>query len=67
MILGGESLAKLTRVFSQLIVETSDDYSVLRFKNFLKGRSAGGRPVFVDGGEPVAPTPQMHEENAAQM
>jgi hypothetical protein len=65
MILGGESLTKLTRVFSQLIIETNDDHSILRFRNFLKGRSAGGRPVFVDGDAPRAETPTLHEENAA--
>lgn len=46
MILQGESLAKLTRVFSQLIIGTCDDYRVLRFRDFLKGRSAVGRPIF---------------------
>jgi len=68
MILEGESLAKLTRVFSQLIIETNDDHSILRFRNFLKGKTAGGRPAFVD--EDVAPTAQprmVHEENAVQM
>jgi hypothetical protein len=65
MILAGESLAKLTKVFSQLIVEASDDLSVLRFRNFLKGRSIGGHPVFVDGEAPTASSPAVHEENAA--
>jgi len=66
MILEGESLAKLTRVFSQLIIETNDDHSVLRFRNFLKGKTAGGRPAFVD--EDVAPMAgPRHEENAAQL
>jgi hypothetical protein len=66
MILGGESLAKLTRVFSQLIVETCDDYRVLRFRNFLKGRSAGGRPVFVNGEAPMAGTRLGHGNDVAQ-
>lgn len=65
MILEGESLAKLTRVFSQLIIEAADDCSVLRYRNFLKGRSIGGRPVFVDGDTPAAGSPLAHEENAA--
>jgi hypothetical protein len=69
MILGGESLAKLTRVFSQLIIGTNEDHSILRFKNFLKGKTAGGRPVFVDGDAPMmgAPAPTLHQENAAAM
>jgi len=68
MILGGETLAKLTRVFSQLIVERSDDCSVLRFRNFLKGKTAGGRPVFVDGDAPIGPGARpMREDNVAQM
>jgi hypothetical protein len=65
MILAGESLAKLTRVFSQLIVEASEDRSVLRYRNFLKGRSVGGRPVFVDGDAQTAGGPAVREENAA--
>ena len=65
MILAGESLAKLTRVFSQLIVEASEDRSVLRYRNFLKGRSIGGRPVFVDGESPTAESQVDSEENAA--
>jgi hypothetical protein len=65
MILAGESLAKLTKVFSQLIIEASDDLSVLRYRNFLKGRSVGGRPVFVDGDAPAPESPMVHEENAA--
>jgi hypothetical protein len=65
MILAGESLAKLTRVFSQLIVEASADGSVLRYRNFLKGRSIGGRPVFVDGDTPMAESQPGHEEDAA--
>ena len=67
MILGGESLTKLTRVFSQLIIEASPDHSVLRFRNFLKGRTAGGRPVFVDDDAPMAAARPVHEENAASM
>lgn len=65
MILAGESLAKLTRVFSQLIVEASEDASVLRYRNFLKGRSVGGRPVFVDGEAPMVESGVAFEENAA--
>jgi len=67
MIMEGEALAKLSRVFSKLIIETNEDHSVLRFKNFLKGRVAGGRPVFVDEAAPMAPSRQVHEETAAQM
>jgi len=67
MILEGESLAKLTRVFSQLIIETNDDNTVLRFRNFLKGKTAGGRPAFVDEAAPT-PEPRLeHEEHAAPM
>lgn len=65
MILAGESLAKLTRVFSQLVVEASEDRSVLRYRNFLKGRSVGGRPVFVDGDAPTVESRVDGEENAA--
>jgi len=65
MILAGESLAKLTRVFSQLIVEASEDRSVLRYRNFLKGRSVGGRPVFVDGDTPMPASQPGREEDAA--
>jgi hypothetical protein len=50
-----------------LIIETNEDHSVLRFRNFLKGRVAGGRPVFVDEAVPMAPSRPVHEENAAQM
>ncbi|MFZ2063991.1 MAG: hypothetical protein WAU82_23485 [Candidatus Binatus sp.] len=64
MILEGESLTKLTRVFAQLIIETNDDFSVLRFKNFLKGKSAGGRPAFVDEA-PAVDSTMVHTENAA--
>ena len=67
MILTGESLAKLTRVFSQLIVETSDDNSVLRFRNFLKGKSAPGRSMSVEGETPAAETRMVHEDHGAQM
>ncbi len=68
MILEGESLAKLTRVFSQLIIETNDDHSVLRFRNFLKGKSAGGRPAFVDeDAAPAAESQAMHQDHAAPL
>lgn len=67
MIMEGESLAKLSRVFSRLIVETCDDNRVLRFKNFLKGRSAGGRPVFVDDHAPMGGTQPVHQDNAAPL
>jgi hypothetical protein len=66
MILAGESLEKLSRVFSQLIIESSEDLRILRFRNFLKGRSAGGRPVFVDEGAIARPQP-AYVENAAQL
>jgi hypothetical protein len=45
MILAGEALEKLTRVFSQLIVEHSPDCEILRFRNFLRGRAEAGRPA----------------------
>src|SRR5277367_5188027 len=68
MILGGESLTKLTRAFSRLIVEASEDLTVLRFRNFLKGKTAGGRPVFVDGDAPlIAGARPAQEDSAAQM
>lgn len=65
MILAGESLAKLTKVFSQLIVEASDDLSVLRYRNFLKGRKVGGRPVFVQGEESITASEPALAENVA--
>ncbi|MGA7872833.1 MAG: hypothetical protein WCA22_18240, partial [Candidatus Binatus sp.] len=68
MILAGESLGKLTRVFAQLITEARDDNQVLRFRNFLKGKSAGGRPAFADGDAPMmAGSRPMQEDSAAQM
>ena len=67
MILEGETLAKLTRVASQLIVETNEDHSVLRFRNFLKGKTVGGRPAFVDDATPTAGARLGHEEHAAPM
>lgn len=67
MILEGEALAKLTRVFSQLIIETRDDNRVLRFRNFLKGRSIGGRPVFMGGHAAIAGARPVHKDIAAQM
>jgi hypothetical protein len=45
MILAGEALEKLTRVFSQLIVEHSPGFEILRFRNFLRGRTEAGRPA----------------------
>jgi hypothetical protein len=39
MIMEGEALAKLTRVFSRLIIETCDDNRVLRFTDFLRQKS----------------------------
>lgn len=67
MILEGEALAKLTRVFSQLIIETRDDNRVLRFRNFLKGRSIGGRPVFMGGHAAIAGARPVHKDIAARM
>jgi hypothetical protein len=67
MILEGESLSKLTRVFSQLIIETNDDHSILRFRNFLKGKTAGGRPAFVEDAAPAVESQVMHQDSAAQM
>lgn len=66
MILEGETLAKLTRVAAQLIIETNEDNSVLRFRNFLKGKTVGGRPALVEN-EAASGTRMVHEENAAQM
>ena len=63
----GESLAKLTRVFSQLIIETNEDHSVLRFRNFLKGKTAGGQPAFVDEAPATAGPRLVHEDVAAPM
>jgi hypothetical protein len=67
MIMEGEALAKLSRVFSRLTVETCDDNRVLRFKNFLKGRSAGGRPVLADDPAAMAGTRPAPENNAAPL
>jgi len=67
MILGGETLTKLTRVFSQLIIETNEDHSVLRFKNFLKGKTAGGRPMLEDGDAPMISAQPVHEDAAVAM
>jgi hypothetical protein len=67
MILTGEPLEKLTRVFSQLIVETDDEHRVLRFRNFLRGKSADGRPASVDDGAPGTGTRMVREDNAAAM
>jgi hypothetical protein len=39
MIMEGEALAKLTRVFSRLITETRDDNRVVRFSDFLRQKS----------------------------
>jgi hypothetical protein len=41
MILEGEGLARLTRVFSRLIIETHDDNRVVRFTNFMRKKSEG--------------------------
>ena len=43
MILEGEALQKLTRVFSRLIIETRDDNRILRFSNFLRRMPEAGR------------------------
>jgi len=67
MILEGESLAKLTRAASQLIIEANEDNSVLRFRNFLKGKTLGGRPALVENEAPASGSRLMHEENAAQL
>jgi hypothetical protein len=67
MIMEGEALARLSRVFSKLIIETRDDNRILRFKNFLKGRLAGGRPVLSDGGAPMASIGSLNQDNPAPM
>jgi hypothetical protein len=68
MILEGESLSKLTRVFSQLIIESNEDHSVLRFRNFLKGKTAGSRPAMVDEDTaPAAESQLMNQDNAAPL
>ena len=45
MILAGEALEKLTRVFSSLTIEASADCSMLRFRNFLQRKAQAERPV----------------------
>jgi hypothetical protein len=45
MILAGETLEKVTRVFSSLTIEASDDCSMLRFRNFLQRKAQAERPV----------------------
>ena len=67
MILEGESLAKLTRVFSQLIIETNEDHSVLRFRNFLKGRVGRRASGVRRAGRADGASRQVHEEHAAPM
>ena len=67
MILEGETLGKLTRVAAQLIIEANEDNSVLRFRNFLKGKTVGGRPALVENEAPASGSRMVHEENAAQM
>ena len=67
MILGGESLAKLTRVFSQLIIETNDDHSVLRFRNFLKGKRRAAVRCSSTAMRRGPNRSALHEENAAAM
>src|SRR4029077_16502277 len=41
MILEGEGLARLTRAFKRLIIETRDNHRVVRFKNFMREKSEG--------------------------
>src|SRR5258708_28070890 len=67
MILEVETLAKLTRVASQLIMEANEDNSGLGFRNFLKGKTVGGRPALVENEAPASGPRMVHEENAAQM
>jgi hypothetical protein len=50
MILEGEALVGLTRVFKRLIIETGDDNRVLRFKNFLREKSESGLQVTARNG-----------------
>lgn len=56
MIMEGEALTKLTRVFSRLITETRDDNRILRFSNFLRKRTESGLRVPASGGIFI-PTP----------
>ncbi|HYL58589.1 MAG TPA: hypothetical protein VEU51_06930 [Candidatus Acidoferrales bacterium] len=58
MILAGEALEKLTRVFSKLIVEYSPDFEVLRFRNFLRGRTEAERPAMPTDEAPAAAAAQ---------
>ena len=44
MILEGESLRKLSTVFSQLIISLSDDHRVLHFRNFLQRKPDQPKP-----------------------
>ena len=54
MILAGEALEKLSRVFSQLTIEVSPELDVLRFRNFLRGKSEAGRPQASQPNSPAA-------------
>ena len=64
MILEGEGLARLTRAFKRLIIETRDNNRVVRFKNFMREKSEGVVHVTARNGFFV-PAPAVSERIGA--
>jgi len=64
MILEGEGLARLTRAFKRLIIETRDNNRIVRFKNFMREKSDGVVHVTARNGFFV-PEPAVSERIAA--
>jgi len=64
MILEGEGLARLTRAFKRLIIETRDNNRVVRFKNFMREKSEGVIQVTARNGFFV-PAPAVSDRIAA--
>jgi len=71
MILEGEGLARLTRAFKRLIVETRDDNRVVRFKNFMREKSSGVVHVTARNGffvpAPAVVESRVEVESVAQL
>jgi hypothetical protein len=71
MILEGEGLARLTRAFARLIIETRDDNRVVRFTNFMRQKSARAVHVTARNGffvpAPAAAENRSEVESALQM
>jgi hypothetical protein len=64
MILEGEGLARLTRAFKRLIIETRDDNRVVRFRNFMREKSEGVVQVTARNGFFI-PAPAVVENRVA--